>query len=106
MTHAVFERKNGRFCGVTIEGHAGQNASKRNSIVCAAVSSAVQYATILITEVYGEKDEEMQDDGLAVVRLIAPETGQGARILEGLYQHLSFVSEDYPGTITIDILEV
>ena len=108
MTHAVFERKNGRFCGFTISGHAGEAASKRNSIACAAVSSAVQYATILITESFCEQAEEKAEDGMAVitVRLMTPDQGHGSQILEGLYQHLKFVSEDYPGTMKIDILEV
>ena len=106
MTHAVFENKNGRFCGFTISGHAGQAASKRNSVVCAAISSAVQYATILITESFCEQDEETAEGDTITVRLKDPDKGQSARILEGLYQHLFFISEDYPGTMTIEIMEV
>ncbi|MCR5717680.1 MAG: ribosomal-processing cysteine protease Prp [Oscillospiraceae bacterium] len=106
MTNAVFQRKNGRFCGFTISGHAGQAASDRNSIVCAAVSSAVQLATILITESFQEQDEESADGDTITVRLGSPENGNASRVLDGLYQHLEFLSEDYPGTITIHITEV
>lgn len=103
MIHAVFEKRNGRLCGVSITGHAGY-ADAGGDIVCAAVSSAVQYATILITESFGEADEEFAEDNLLTVRLKSP--GQGFRILDGLRQHLQFLSEDYPGTIQIEITEV
>ena len=105
MTHAVFERKNGRFCGFTVRGHAGQ-APEGENIVCAAVSSAVQYATILITESLQEQDEESAEGDTITVRLKTPDKGNASRVLEGLCQHLKFLSEDYPGTIEIEILEV
>ena len=105
MIHAVFERKNGRFCGFSVQGHAGF-AEAGKDVVCAAVSSAVQYATILITESFREQDEESADGDKITVRLKTPDKGQSAHVLEGLYQHLIFVSEDYPGTIQIKILEV
>ena len=103
MIQAVFERKNGRLCAVSVTGHA-EYADAGEDIVCAAVSSAVQYATILITESFGEEDEEFAEDNLLTVRLKSP--GQGSRILDGLRQHLQFLSEDYPGTIQIQITEV
>jgi uncharacterized protein YsxB (DUF464 family) len=105
MIHAVFERKNGRLCGVTIQGHAGY-ARAGKDIVCAAVSSALQYATILITESFHEQDEESAEGDTITVRLKTPDKGNASRVLEGLCQHLKFLSEDYPGTIEIEILEV
>ena len=105
MIHAVFEKKNGTLCGFSVKGHAGY-AEAGEDIVCAAVSSAVQYTTILITESFHEQDEETANGDTVTVRLKTPETGHGSRILEGLLQHLEFVSEDYPGTIEIKTLEV
>ena len=105
MIHAVFERKNGTLCGFTMRGHAGF-AEAGEDIVCAAVSSAVQFTTILITESFQEQAEESADGEQITVRLRTPDKGQSARVLEGLHQHLKFVSEDYPGTITIAIMEV
>lgn len=105
MIHAVFERKNGRLCGVTIQGHAGY-ARAGKDIVCAAVSSALQYATILITESFHEQDEESEHDGFASVRLKNPDKGQAFLVLDGLHQHLGFLAEDFPGTIEIEITEV
>ncbi|MBQ8927988.1 MAG: ribosomal-processing cysteine protease Prp [Oscillospiraceae bacterium] len=105
MVRAVFERKNGTLCGFRISGHAGY-ADAGEDIVCAAVSSAVQYATILITEVFREKDTESAGDNVTAVRLLTPEQGQSARVLDGLLMHLQFLSEDYPGTIHITFTEV
>ena len=105
MIEAVFERKNGRLCGFSVRGHAGY-ADAGEDIVCAAVSSAVQFTTILITESFQEQDEERQDGDRITVRLKAPDMGQSARVIGGLYQHLQYISEDYPGTISIQIMEV
>ena len=105
MVRAVFERKNGTLCGFRISGHAGY-ADAGKDIVCAAVSSAVQYATVLITEVFHEPDVESAHDNVTAVRLSEPEHGQGSRVLEGLLMHLQFLSEDYPGTIHITFTEV
>lgn len=105
MIQAVFEKKNGRFCGFSIMGHA-EYADPGMDVVCAAVSSAIQYATVLVTESFEEKEQEKNDGSRITVRLENPETGNAYRILDGLWQHLSFISEDYPGTISIKILEV
>ena len=105
MIHAVFEKKNGTLCGLSVRGHAGF-AEAGKDVVCAAVSSAVQYATILITESFCEQDEESAEGDRVTVRLKMPDKGNASRVLEGLYQHLKFVSEDYPGTMKIEILEV
>ena len=86
-------------------GHA-EFADAGQDIVCSAVSSAVQYATLLITEIFHEKDEESAGDNVVSVRLCTPEKGQGSGVLEGLCQHLQFISEDYPNTIEITITEV
>ncbi len=105
MIHAEFEKVQGRFCAVRIDGHAGF-ADAGEDVVCAAVSSAVQYATLLITEIFHEKDEESAVENVVSVRLLSPEKGHSAGVLEGLCQHLQFISEDYPNTIEITIMEV
>ena len=102
MIKAVFTKKNGAFCGFRISGHA-EFADPGEDIVCAAVSSAVQYATILITECFHEQDTETDRDGVITVTLASPAQGQASRVLAGLYQHLQFLSEDYPGTISLKL---
>ncbi|MEE5991984.1 MAG: ribosomal-processing cysteine protease Prp [Oscillospiraceae bacterium] len=105
MIHAEFEKIHNHFCTVRISGHAGF-ADAGQDIVCAAVSSAVQYATLLITETFHEKEEESDKHGVAFFRLCHPEKGNGSKVIEGLYQHLQFISEDYPNTIEIIVTEV
>lgn len=102
MIRAVFIQKNGTLCGLRISGHAGY-ADAGQDIVCAAVSSAVQYATILISEVFREPDSEQENHGTITVMLTHPEKGKASGVLDGLQKHLQFLSEDYPGTIQIQI---
>lgn len=104
MIQAVFERKNGRFCGVTVTGHAGY-ADAGEDIVCASVSSAVQMSANLITDSFGEKAGVSAADNVITVRL-KEMRGNGSAVLNGLCDHLRYLSEDYPGTITIEITEV
>jgi len=105
MIHAEFEKIHNHFCSVRISGHA-EFADAGQDIVCSAVSSAVQYATLLITEIFHEKDKELAEKNMISVRLCTPEKGQSSGVLEGLCQHLQFISEDYPNTIEIIITEV
>lgn len=104
MIHAVFERKNGRLCGVCVSGHAGY-ADAGEDIVCAAVSSAVQLSANLITETFQEKAKVSADMNTVTIRL-RQLTGNGSAVLDGLLTHLQVLSEDYPDTIRIEITEV
>lgn len=103
MIHAVFERKNGRLCSVRVSGHAGY-ADAGQDIVCAAVSSAVQLSANLITDTFQEKAKVTADEDITI--RLKSNTGNGAAVLNGLCTHLRYLSEDYPGTITIEITEV
>lgn len=104
MIKAVFERKNGRLCGVTVKGHAGY-ADAGEDIVCASVSSAVQLCANLITDSFGEWAGVSAGENAITVRL-KEMRGSGSVVLSGLCDHLRYLSEDYPGTITIEITEV
>ncbi|MDE5564895.1 MAG: ribosomal-processing cysteine protease Prp [Oscillospiraceae bacterium] len=104
MIHAVFERKNGRLCGVQVNGHAGY-AEEGQDIVCAAVSSAVQLTANLITDTFREKAKVRAAENVITVQL-RQNTGNGAALLNGLYVHLQYLSEDYPRTIETEITEV
>jgi uncharacterized protein YsxB (DUF464 family) len=104
MIKAVFEKKNGRVCGVSVSGHAGY-ADAGEDIVCASVSSAVQLCANLITDTFREKAKVTAGDNLIEIRLRG-KAGSGYAVLSGLCDHLRYLSEDYPGTITIEITEV
>lgn len=103
MIYAVFERKNGRLCSVRVSGHAGY-ADAGQDIVCAAVSSAVQLTANLITETFQEKARVTATEEITI--RLRQNAGNGAAVLGGLCMHLRYLSEDYPGTIQIDITEV
>ncbi len=104
MIQAVFEKKNGRLCGVTITGHAGF-AEAGQDIVCASVSSAVQLSANLITDTFREKAKVTVQENLIGITL-KEQRGNGSAVLNGLSDHLRYLSEDYPGTIQIEFTEV
>lgn len=104
MIQAVFEKKNGRLCSVSVSGHAGF-AEAGEDIVCASVSSAVQFTANLITDTFCEKAKVTVQDNLISICL-KEKSGNGSAVLNGLSDHLRYLSEDYPGTIQIEITEV
>ena len=54
MTRVEFFDQDGRITGFTVSGHSGY-AEAGADIVCAAVSTAVQFASITIEEVLGNR---------------------------------------------------
>jgi len=102
MIYAVFKSENGRLCFCSVKGHAGF-ADAGQDIVCAAVSSAVQLTANLITESFQEQADISADDNMIVMSLKHPESGSASLLLEGLFTHLQYISEDYPNTITLKI---
>ena len=104
MINAVFTKKYGKLCGVRVCGHAGY-ADAGEDIVCAAVSSAVQLSANLITESFGLQADISTADSTVSIQLCRPDE-TGSRVLRGILLHLEYLSEDYPGTIRIQIMEV
>lgn len=107
MLKAVFHKKNGRFCGCSVSGHAGY-AERGQDIVCAAVSSAVQLSANLLTQAFQEPAVIGCDPETSTVsiRLTDKCSLEAASVLDTLYIHLCSISEEFPDTITFDILEV
>ncbi len=105
MLNAVFERKNGTYCGCTVKGHAGY-AEQGQDVVCAAVSSAVQLAANLITETFRIPARVSAESNTVRIRLQDSCDAAGASILEALYVHLQCISEEFPDTIHFDFAEV
>lgn len=100
MIYAVFKSENGRLCYCSVKGHAGF-ADAGHDIVCAAVSSAVQLTANLITESFHESADVSADNNKIILSLKYPESGSASLLLEGLFMHLQYLSEDYPNTITL-----
>ena len=102
MIKAVFQKQNGRICHCSIKGHAGY-AENGQDVVCAAVSSAVQFTANLITECFHEQADISAENNKIIICLKQPQTGNGAVILDGLLIHLQCISEEYPDNIKIQI---
>lgn len=107
MLRAVFYKKNGSVCMCSISGHAGY-AKRGQDVVCAAVSSAVQFSANLITEAFQEPAEVLCDerDNEISIRLTSGCSACAASVLDMLLAHLCCISEEFPNTIQFDISEV
>lgn len=107
MLKAVFLKKNGRYCECSVSGHAGY-AKRGKDIVCASVSSAVQLTANLITETFQEPAEVGVEPASNTIRIQLSDgcSPVAASVLEMLYLHLCSISDEFPNTITFEILEV
>ncbi len=103
MIKAVFTRKNGTLCRCSVKGHAGY-AEHGQDVVCAAVSSAVQFTANLLTETFGEDAVVSAKGDTVNIRTSGSETAE--KLLEALCVHLQCISEEFPDNITIEFTEV
>jgi uncharacterized protein len=106
---ARFLNNGGVTCGFEVSGHADY-AGKGHDIVCASVSSAVQMAANTVTEVIGVA-ASVSDVGGKVTfclskRIDQEKTVAAVAVIEGLRLHLSILSKQYRGTISIEDSEV
>ena len=103
MINATFYQSDGLFMGFDISGHAGY-AESGSDIVCASVSSAVQFAINMIDDF--ECDPVINvEDNLISCRITASKNTADA-ILEVFINHLKSILEEFPDTIEITISEV
>ena len=101
MINAEFRRSGGRLCGFSVSGHSGY-ASAGSDIVCASVSSAVMLACNLATDIF--KLDADVSVGANEISLSLKSGDSG--VIEGLYQHLKALGEEYPENISVKISEV
>lgn len=106
MIKADFYQKGNVLSGFRIRGHADFDEAG-SDVVCAAASSAVQFAANLITEGFGLPAEiQVRDNDIRLLLPDSSRTDQSVTVLEALKMHLTFLSEDYAGTIQITLSEV
>lgn len=108
MIHAEFyrEKAGGRLLGFCIAGHAGY-ADEGEDVVCASVSSAVQFACNLITECFHQKAQVNAVGGSINLLLGEGEKRREAvQVIDALKLHLELIGEEYPDTIQSIITEV
>ncbi|MCC8043367.1 MAG: ribosomal-processing cysteine protease Prp [Oscillospiraceae bacterium] len=107
MIKAVFFRKNGRLSGFDISGHADY-ADSGTDIVCASVSSAAQLTANTITDFFCCNAQVAVDNNRLSLMLKNGEKDcdlSAEKLLESLYTHLEFISEDFPDTVDLRLKE-
>ena len=106
MINAKFFRMGNCLIGFSVSGHAAYDNSGKD-IVCASVSSAVQLASNMITDGFKIKANVSVDNQKINLLVTDSENLENACVvIDSLYQHLMFISEDYKETINITLSEV
>jgi uncharacterized protein YsxB (DUF464 family) len=94
---ADFVRKNGCFVGCSVTGHAPADADTGISVLCAAVSSAMQLTCNTLTECFGVPEDAVQVEAAEnaqnhiTIRLPQPDPVQ-SEILHGLLLHFQMLA--------------
>lgn len=94
MTIARFRVHDSSIVGFTIQGHSGY-AKAGEDIVCSAVSSAAYLTINTLVDIFSQEAKIDCRDGFMSFYLNKGSQTAGD-ILEGLRQHLSALSEQYP----------
>lgn len=108
MIKAQFFKVNEKYCGFSISGHAGY-AERGHDIVCASVSSAVQMTANTVTEIIGADAAVKNVNGTISLKLESNNGEKAERamsVIAGLRLHLSLLSKQYKGTISVYDSEV
>ncbi len=103
MIQAKFYKKNGKFSGFRISGHSGY-ADVGEDIVCASVSSAVQFAVNLLSD-FGCNPDVSSENNIVECKVKRTEFAE-SKIFKQLELHIESISEEFPDTIKITVLEV
>lgn len=107
MTKVEFFNENGRITGFRCSGHSGY-AEVGADIVCAAISTAVEFAADTITDVLGERAKLRVNEENAEITLKLPATCEDEEavqaILTGMMLTLSHWRDEYPDNI--EVMEV
>ena len=107
MIQVEFFDQEGRISGFSVSGHSGY-AESGADVVCAAVSTAVNFADAVIRDVLGESAKTRVDDGSASVTLKLPAKCDNEEavqaVLTGMMLTLSALRDEYPDFI--EVMEV
>ena len=107
MTKVEFFDQDGRISGFTVSGHSGYG-EEGTDIVCAAVSTAVQFAECTITEVLGNRVKTKVNEEEARITLTLPNVCEDEdavqAVLTGMMLTLCELRDQYPEYI--EVMEV
>ena len=110
MLKARFLRRDGLLTECTVSGHDTYTEDVAYSVLCAAVSSAVQMTSALLSDCFGAPEDcisvqpEKNAQNKIVIRLENPDPVH-ANILKGLLLHFQALAEDYDGKFTVTVSE-
>ena len=107
MTKVEFFDQDGRISGFTVSGHSGY-AEAGADIVCAAVSTAVQFAECTISDVLGNCCKTKVNEEEARITLTLPAACEDEEavqaVLTGMMLTLCELRDQYPDYI--EVMEV
>jgi uncharacterized protein YsxB (DUF464 family) len=108
LLKAHFVRRNGMLCACTVSGHDAVSEDTGFSVLCAAVSSAVQLTSALLVDCFGAAEDCItvrpadNAQNQITVRLSQPDPVH-SNILKGLLLHFQALSEDFPGMFRVTV---
>ena len=105
MIQATFFGTPKKLSGFSLSGHAGYD-DYGHDIVCASVSSAVQMTVNGVTEVLELNANVNVEENLIEMKLSEQNAQKAQPFLQALLLHLNLLSEDYEGTIQVNLTEV
>ncbi len=103
MITVTFYKNGAGYLGFESSGHSGY-AEEGKDIVCAAVSSAAYLTANNITDFFNIKADVTVSDGY--MKLTALQSDNLNRLIDGFYQHMLQLSEQYKKDIKVNISEV
>ena len=107
MTRVEFFDQDGRISGFTVSGHSGY-AEAGADIICAAVSTAVQFAECTIVDVLGNRVKTKVNEEEARITLTLPASCEDEdavqAVLTGMMLTLCELRDQYPDYI--EVMEV
>ncbi|MGN1089577.1 MAG: ribosomal-processing cysteine protease Prp [Huintestinicola sp.] len=104
MIKAVFFKENSNLSGFSLSGHAGYG-TKGNDVACASVSSAAQLVCNTISEHFGdEADITVLENELTLKLKRGGENS--VKLLDSFYEHLGFISEEFPRAVSISVKDI
>lgn len=106
MTRVTFQKKHGIFRAVEVSGHAGY-AAEGEDIVCAAITSAIQYVHILLDDVLLIDLETKVDQEATYIAITLPEnlsqevSRQAQQAIRALRVHYGEMEKEYAQFIQV-----
>ncbi len=103
MISVTFYKNGNGFSGFELKGHSDY-AEEGYDIVCSAVSSAAYLTANNITDFFNIKADVTVSDGY--MKLTSEKSDNLNRLIDGFYQHMLSLQEQYKNDINVKISEV